>query len=438
MNSLTLFLPCAAGVEGYLAQECQRILGGEPLALASQRAGVSLQASWSEMMQLNLHTRLAQRVLIQVKSGFYRTEEDLYTLAKSVPWEMWFKVEQTFKVEITAQYSPLKSLNFAALKVKDAVADRFREVKGSRPSVEVKWPHVRIYVHLTQDQILLSIDTSGEPLFKRGWRLEKGEAPLKETLAAAMLAASGWEAQEGLSLYDPCCGSGTIAIEAAQIDCHIAPGIFRQFGFENLLPFQASSWQTIKNRARQAERPPTRAIYGSDVSHRMVDFAQQNAQRAGVAHAVEFRGGDALVRMPPCETPGLLMVNPPYDERMSALGMAGAGKGLGRERAQMNSSEGWAQRRPVSGGARAFSDSQVSETAPASSDFFSLLASHWKKNFSGWQAWVLTPNLKLPGQMRLKESRRVPLWNGPIECRMFKFDMIKGSNASAKKTGPTD
>ena len=448
MNSLTLFLPCAAGVEGYLAQECQRILGGEPTALASQRGGVSLQASWSEMMQLNLRTRFAQRVLIQVKSGFYRAEEDLYTVAKSVPWEMWFKVEQTFKVEITAQYSPLKSLNFAALKVKDAVADRFRDLKGSRPSVDVKWPHVRVYVHLTQDQLLLSIDTSGEPLFKRGWRLDKGEAPLKETLAAAMLAASGWEEQDGLALYDPCCGSGTIAIEAAQMDCHIAPGIFRKFGFENLLPFQASPWQTIKNRARQEERAPTRAIFGSDVSHRMVDFAQQNAERAGVAHAIEFRGGDALVRMPPQETPGMLMVNPPYDERMSALGVAGAGKGFGRERAQMNSAAAWEHRSPsrdpsgASVGALAGNmagdlvGAPAADKAPASADFFSLLASHWKKNFSGWQAWVLTPNLKLPGQMRLKESRRVPLWNGPIECRMFKFDMVKGSNTGVKKAGP--
>jgi len=450
-----------------LADECRRILGGEPTGLAAQRAGGSLQASWSEMMQLNLRTRLAQRVLIQVKSGFYRAEEDLYTLAKSVPWEMWFKVEQTFKVEITSQYSPLKSLNFAALKVKDAVADRFRDLKGSRPSVDVKWPHVRIYVHLTQDQMLLSIDTSGEPLFKRGWRLDKGEAPLKETLAAAMLAASAWEEQDGLALYDPCCGSGTIAIEAAQIDCHIAPGISRKFGFENLLPFQAASWQTIKNRARQEERPPTRAIFGSDVSHRMVDFAQQNAERAGVAHAIEFRGGDALVRMPPMETPGMLMVNPPYDERMSALGVAGAagaGKGMGRERAQMNSAAAWEHRNPsrdLSGASGASSESgssgssgssdragtagtsvaalagaTASDTAAASADFFTLLASHWKKNFPGWQAWVLTPNLKLPGQMRLKESRRVPLWNGPIECRMFKFDMVKGSNTAVKKAGP--
>jgi putative N6-adenine-specific DNA methylase len=146
------------------------------------------------------------------------------------------------------------------------------------------------------------------------------------------------------------------------------------------------------------------------------------------------------------------MVNPPYDERMSALGVAGAGKGVGRERAQMNSAAAWEHRSPRRDPSGApvgahdgdrdgdfvgdFVGAPASDTAPASTDFFSLLASHWKKNFSGWQAWVLTPNLKLPGQMRLKESRRVPLWNGPIECRMFKFDMVKGSNTGAKKAGP--
>jgi putative N6-adenine-specific DNA methylase len=132
----------------------------------------------------------------------------------------------------------------------------------------------------------------------------------------------------------------------------------------------------------------------------------------------------------------MLMVNPPYDERMSALGVAGAGKGLGRERAQMNSAAAWAHKSPSREHAHAPVSASESENVSASSDFFSLLASHWKKNFSGWQAWVLTPNLKLPGQMRLKESRRVPLWNGPIECRLFKFDMVKGSHTGVKKAGP--
>ena len=191
MNELSLFLPCAAGVEPLLAQEVAALLQRPSDQVNVNRAGVSVQASWREVMQLNLHSRLAQRVLVRLRHGPYRHEDDIYALAREVPWELWFGTRQTFKVDITAQRSPLKSLNFAALRVKDALVDRFRDREGERPSVEVRWPDARVHAHLTSEHLSLFIDTSGEPLFKRGWRTDKGDAPLKETLAAAMLAASG-------------------------------------------------------------------------------------------------------------------------------------------------------------------------------------------------------------------------------------------------------
>jgi putative N6-adenine-specific DNA methylase len=242
VNSLQLFMPCAAGVEGLLADEVHQLTGLTGNDLLTGRGGVMANASWRDALRLNLHSRLTQRVLIQLSQTFYRNEKDLYDAAFAVAWEIWFTTKQTFKIEITAQHSPLTSLNFAALKIKDAVADRFRDKRGERPDVNTQWPDVRIYVHLTTDSCTLYMDTSGEPLFKRGWREDKGDAPLKETLAAAMLAASGWDAHT--PLYDPCCGSGTIAIEAAQIACGIAPGILRRFGFEKLLPFQPHVWST--------------------------------------------------------------------------------------------------------------------------------------------------------------------------------------------------
>jgi putative N6-adenine-specific DNA methylase len=150
--------------------------------------------------------------------------------------------------------------------------------------------------------------------------------------------------------------------------------------------------------AKAQQHAPTAPVFGSDVAFRMVDFAQRNAARAGVADAVQLRGGDALQRMPPTETPGVMLVNPPYGERIETAGVAGRTQG-GRERAETED-----------GG-----------------DFFTQLAAHWKKNYPGWTAWVLTPDLKLPSRMRLKESRRVPMWNGPIECRLFRFDMVRGS-----------
>jgi putative N6-adenine-specific DNA methylase len=401
VNALQLFLPCAAGVEGFLADEVHRLTGLAGDDLLTGRGGVTLRASWREAMRLNLHSRLAQRVLVQLSHTPYRTEDDLYAAASEVTWEAWFTTRESFKVEVTAQHSPLKSLNFAGLKIKDAVADRFRNKGGVRPDVDTQWPDVRIYAHLTSDQATLYIDTSGEPLFKRGWREDKGEAPLKETLAAAMIAASGWDAV--VPLYDPCCGSGTIAIEAAQVACNIAPGQLRRFGFEKLLAYQAHVWQALWEEAKAQQHAPTAPVYGSDVAFRMVDFAARNAARAGVPDAVQLRGGDALQRMPPSDAPGVMLVNPPYGERIETAGVAGRSQS-GRERAHTDD-----------GG-----------------DFFNQLAAHWKKNYPGWTAWVLTPDLKLPSRMRLKESRRVPMWNGPIECRLFRFDMVRGS---ARKLG---
>jgi putative N6-adenine-specific DNA methylase len=415
LNQLQLFLPCAAGVEDFLADEVQRITGAP--ALQRSRGGVTLEASWRDALKLNLYSRLAQRVLVRLWHGPYRNEDDLYRVAADVAWEIWFTPKQTIKVELTAQHSPLQSLNFAALKIKDAVCDRFRDKRGERPSVDTQRPDVRLYGHVTAETLTLYIDTTGEPLFKRGWREDKGDAPLKETLAAAMIAATGWDAlaREAATLadipplVDPCCGSGTVPIEAAQIALNIAPGGERRFAFEKLLPYQPHVWYALHDEARQAERPWPEGhapiVFGSDVSFRMVDFAQRNAARAHVAQAIELRGGDALQRTPPTSRAGVLLLNPPYGERIAAAGVAGRNAAerartftVGREQAR----------------------SDDGETADA---FFERLAAHWKTHYAGWSAWLLTPDLKLPGRMRLKESRRVPLWNGPIECRLFRFDL---------------
>jgi putative N6-adenine-specific DNA methylase len=438
LNQLQLFLPCAAGVEDYLAPEILQITGLPPGCITKQRGGVAVRTSFSDAMRLNLYCRLAQRVLVLVSYTEYRSEADLYRAAMAVPWEHWFTPRQSIKIEVTAQHSPLTSLNFAALKVKDAVCDRFRETSGGvRPDVNTQWPDVRIFAHLTTDACSLYIDTSGEPLFKRGWREDKGDAPLKETLAAAMIAASGWASGEDdlLPLYDPCCGSGTVLIEAAQIACNIAAGSLRRFAFEKFVPFRSQEWAAMKQEAADGVVKPepgqAALIYGSDVSFRMVDFAQRNAERAGVADVIEFRGGDALQRMPPIDAAatggGVMILNPPYGERIDVGGVAGAG------------------RRPAHAAREPFDDDDAPQGrfgarelahTDDGGEFFSQLASHWKKNFSGWSAWMLTPDLKLPGKMRLKESRRVPMWNGPIECRLFKFDMVAGRMAKdAAKPG---
>jgi putative N6-adenine-specific DNA methylase len=409
-----LFLPCAAGAEALLADECKRVLGLKARMLVA-RGGVTVEGNERAAMALNLESRLAQRVLWPLAHGAYRHEQDIYDLARDVRWPDWIAPQQTLRVDTTAQRSPLRSLNFATLRVKDAVCDALRELSGERPSVDTHAPDLPLALHLTPTHATLYVDTSGEPLFKRGWRDARaagrdvtGEAPLKETLAAAMLAAAGWQgrAEDGV-LLDPCCGAGTIAIEAAQIACGVAPGLERRFAFERLAPWrdQIGGWQDMREAARGRIHASAVAIFAGDVSFRMTDFATRNAVCAGVARAIEFKTADALQRLPPAER-GVLVLNPPYGERIGA-------KGHGA--------------RPASGatpGATAREDFAGGGTPAA---FFADLAGHWKRNYAGWTAWVLSPEMKLPSLMRLRESQRVPMWNGPIECRLFRFDMVAGS-----------
>jgi putative N6-adenine-specific DNA methylase len=400
-----LFLPCAAGVEALLCDEVGRLLPATPVQ--ARRGGVTLSTDHAGMMQLNLGSRLAQRVLLQLGDGPYRDEAELYALARRVDWSQWITARHTLRVDTTAQRSPLRSLNFAALRIKDAVCDQLRERVGERPDVDTRQPDLPLLLHLGEQRATLYLDTSGEALFKRGWREDKGDAPLKETLAAAMLAAAGWGGtrESGGALHDPCCGSGTIAIEAAQIACGIAPGLKRRFAFERLLPFATPEMrallQRLRSQAQARVHAPAVPIFASDVSFRMLDFARRNAQRAGVAQAIDFHGGDALERPAPLLPPdmhGTLMLNPPYGARIDVAGKAA---------------------RPSA------------EDRDTPGDFFQRLAAHWKRAYTqhpaGWTAWVLSPDMKLPGAMRLKASLRVPMWNGPIECRLYRFELVAGS-----------
>lgn len=456
---LPLFLPCAAGVEDLLADEVaaivDRVLARSPAAvdLRRQRGGVALVGDPDEAMALNLHSRLAQRVLVEVAAGPYADEHGLYHLARRVDWSLWITPRHTLRVDVTTQHSPVKSLRYAALRIKDAVCDQQREAFGERPSVDTRDPDLPLVLHLETEFARLYVDTSGAALFKRGWREDVGDAPLKETLAAAMLAAAGWHGRPdaGGALHDPCCGSGTIVIEAAQIACGLAPGLTRRFAFERQLPFRAPAvaarWQRLRDAARAAVHPPAVPVSASDVSFRMLDFARRNAERAGVAHAIAFHGGDALQRPPPAVPaglPGTLMLNPPYGERLEPGGSRARpqaperpdatadGSRADAPRARAGRESPWA---PEAGPPDAPEDIADAPDAGRrlldARDFLGRLASHWKHAWTGgataWTAWVLSPDRELPSAMRLKPARRVPLWNGPIECRLYRFDLVAGS-----------
>jgi len=423
-----VFLPCAAGVEAFLGEEAHRIVaqaGVSGVEWEPVRGGVGLRApapgAARLVLALNLESRLAQRVLWRVAVGEYRDEHGVHELARGVRWHEWIAPDQSLRVDTTSRRSPLRSLRFAALRVKDAVCDRMRERTGSRPDVSLDAPDLPLLLHLEEQVAALYVDTSGDALFKRGWRTQTGDAPLKETLAAALLAAAGWTGCAGDPLLlDPCCGAGTIAIEAAQMACGIAPGGRRRFAFERLGPFRGMGrdWREMGAAARARVHAPTAEVFASDMARRMVEQARHNAGRAGVGEAIAFSVADALVRTAPADT-GVLVLNPPYGARMAPRGPRGGATG----RASSASPEPSADAGEPGGDA-------------TTAAFVAGLAAHWKRAYAGWTAWVLSPDPRLPTAMRLEARRRVPLWNGPIECRLFRFDMVAGSNRRRPAPAP--
>lgn len=315
---MRFFVVCPGGLEAPLAQELasianrpdSKVLGTwviDPTP-TSPSGGIGLAAPISAAMALNLHSRIASRVLLQMAQAPYRQEDDLYKLASGLAWEDWFTSKQTLRVDVTAHRSPLKSLNFATLKIKDAIVDRLRDVTGDRPSIDTAFPDIRVQAHLTATQVTIYLDTSGEALFKRGWRDEKGDAPLKENLAAGILLITAWQPSQ--TLFDPMCGSGTFLIEAAQMALAIPPGAIRAgmygddakssrlayrplvtsahgFGFQRLKPFneptEQKRWLELKEAAlakmltMRQQYPTVEAlgISGGDINEKLVSMFRE-------------------------------------------------------------------------------------------------------------------------------------------------------------------
>ncbi|MGH8784413.1 MAG: THUMP domain-containing class I SAM-dependent RNA methyltransferase [Cupriavidus necator] len=410
------FAPCPRGLESALAEELREIAAMPGMAALAPftvhqevPGGVNFSGEMAAAYAVNLHSRIASRVLMRVAARGYRHEDDIYTLARGVRWEQWFSPDESLRVDITSHKSPLRSLNFTALRVKDGVCDALRERVGARPSVDTASPDVRIYAHLTEHDCTLYLDTTGEPLFKRGWRTEKGEAPLKENLAAGILRLAGWvPGQTFRPFYDPMCGSGTFLIEAAQVALGIAPGGSRSFAFEWLKGMDTKAWQKLKSdaqRARMLASADALQVVGSDISTDMLAITRANWERAGLPGEARTKQVDARFVQPPFEEPGLLLMNPPYGERIAVRGQ----RRLPEEEMPRD---------------------EVEEAA--ANQFASAFATTLKQHFAGWQAWVFTGDMGFPRRLRLKESRRTPLYNGNIECRLFRFDMVRGANRAAQ------
>jgi putative N6-adenine-specific DNA methylase len=378
------FATCPRGLEALLAEELQQLKAESIHAVGG---GVEFGGDFTLCYRANLESRIASRILWRVASARYRDEEDIYRAAYALPWNEWFEPERTIRVDVSAIKSPLTSLNFATLKIKDAVCDKFRRLSGRRPSVDTRQPDVPIQGHLTDRDFTLYLDTTGEPLFKRGRRVAQGEAPLRENLAAGILRLAGWT--PGTPLLDPMCGSGTFLLEAAHMALDIAPGSGRRFAFEKLKNFDPRRWRDLlrQSAARQKPRVPL-SIYGSDLSGAALKSARANLAAAGLEQAVSLAQASVL-EISAAAKEGIIVTNPPYGVRLG----------------------------------------EQQELA----EFYPKLGDALKKNFSGWRVYILSADMRLAKLIRLAASRRTPLFNGPLECRLFEYKMVEGGMRGKKR-----
>jgi len=377
------FATCPRGLEQLLAEELQQLTAKN---IRTVGGGVHFSGEFSLCYRANLESRIASRVLWQVTRDRYRDEDDIYRTALALPWNDWFEPALTIRVDVSAIRSPLTSLNFVTLKIKDAVCDRIRRLSGRRPSVDTRQPDVSIQGHLTDRDFTLYLDTTGEPLFKRGKRIAAGEAPLRENLAVGILRLAGW--LPGIPLLDPMCGSGTILLEAAQIALNIAPGLGRHFAFEKLKNFNRRRWQELiqQSAARRKPRVPL-SIYGSDISDEALKSARINLAAAGLEKMVSLKRANVLEISAPARE-GIIVTNPPYGVRLG--------------------------------------EQQELE------EFYPKLGDALKKNFTGWRAYILSADMRLPKLIRLAASKRTPLFNGALECRLFEYKMVEGEMRKKK------
>jgi putative N6-adenine-specific DNA methylase len=368
------FSPCPRGLEEVLADELSP-LGAA--AVETAPGGVHFRGDWGVCYRANLHSRIATRILWRVNRGPYQEEADVYRLTVETPWAQWFTPRETLRVFITAIQSPLRSLEHTTILIKDAVCARFIEEFDERPSVNTEYPDVRIHAFLDSQTVTLYLDTSGEPLFKRGYRRAVTEAPLKENLAAGIIRLTGWDPAS--PLLDPMCGSGTFLLEAAQMALRIPPGANRRFGFEKLRWHQRQAWSRIRSEAL-VQRLPVQPlpIYGSDLHRSELDVARENLAAAGLSEAVRLKQADVLRLQPPTET-GTLVTNPPYGVRIG-------------EQRKLEA-------------------------------FYPLLGDALKHNFAGWNCFFLSADPRFPKLIHLSTSRRIPLFNGALECRLLEYRM---------------
>ncbi len=373
-RGMDCFAAVPRGAEEVTAAELQA-LGIEGAAVV--RGGVSFAANRAGLYRANLWLRSASRVLVNLATFPCSSPEELYAGVHAIDWNEIITVSMTLAVDCSLRDSVLTHSGFVALKTKDAIVDRIREKCGSRPNVNTASPDVRINIYLAKNVCTVSLDSSGDSLDRRGYRLERNEAPLRETLASAIIALTGWDGT--LPLADPMCGSGTIPIEAALLAGRVPPGRNRSFGFQRWLDFDSRLWNEIVKEAENDIRClPLGLITGYDSDGRALAVARRNAANAGFEGQVHFFH-TSLEEFKPEGEQGVVIINPPYGKRMG-------------------------------------DEDELRE-------LYCQIGDIMKQRCRGWTGYVLTGNLELAKYIGLKASRRFVLFNGAIECRLLKYEL---------------
>ncbi|MDA1269083.1 MAG: class I SAM-dependent RNA methyltransferase [Bacteroidetes bacterium] len=378
-----VFITCKDRSVSYLEQEI-RELGFFPVEIS--RTGIEIFASLEECIDLNLHLRTASHVLYEIKSFYLRNADDIYRRFKAIPWEDYLDVDGYFSVNSVAENESITTPLIVNVKVKDAIVDRFRDLKGRRPDSGSDFSGLVIQVYWKETQAIVYLNTSGETLAKHGYRKIPGKAPMMEALAAATIFASEWNTR--VPFINPMCGSGTLAIEAALIASKRYPGLYREhYAFQHILGYKAETFLAKKKKLEnKVIHDPGVKIIASDISVQAISFIQENAAFAGVDHMITFQTGDFAETEIPEKPRGVIFFNPEYGERLGDLG-------------------------------------ELEETYKRMGDFM-------KQKCAGYRGYIFTGNMDLAKKVGLKASRRIEFWNGTIDCRLLKYDLYEGKGAS--------
>ena len=379
MKKSRILITCAKGITPFLKEEVLQL--GFPV-LSETIAGIATEGTIDDTLRLNLHLRTGHRVLFLIKEFLARDAGDLYRSLSEIPWEDYIAEDGYVCVTSSVDNPAIRDSRYANVKSKDAIVDRINKRCGRRPDSGPDKDRTVVNLYWKDENCAVYFDTSGEPLSKRGYRKLPVTAPMQETLAAAVILATGWNSSS--HFINPMCGSGTLAIEAALIGLNRAPGLFRNnYGFMHLKGFDESLWDDLRTRAKkEAKKALTCRIIATDISEEAVEAAKKNAATAGVEHLIEFDVCDYAETTVP-EGKGIVILNPEYGERMGTLKeLEHVYKGIG--------------------------------------DFF-------KQKCRGYTGYIFTGNLDLTKKVGLRAKRRIQFFNGAIECRLLEYELYEGS-----------